>query len=181
MVEDFGKRIDRVVGEAFGDKPSKLVFEGRCPADERLPSAAGRQRQQLKIAVGSDHRGLALKRRLAEYLGELGHLVVDCGITEDAGGDYPDVALKVAEHVVRQTCDFGVLIDMIGVGSAIAANKIAGIRAAPCYDVNAAVSSRSHNFARRWSNLHNLSPGGWQNARPSSTYRCCSSTPNRGS
>jgi RpiB/LacA/LacB family sugar-phosphate isomerase len=73
--------------------------------------------------------------------------VVDCGIKEGETGDYPDIALRVSERVVRKDCDFGIVIDAVGIGSAIAANKIAGIRAAVCYDVEAARSSRLHNDA----------------------------------
>jgi ribose 5-phosphate isomerase B len=73
--------------------------------------------------------------------------VVDCGIGEGETGDYPDIALRVSEKVARKSCDFGIVIDMVGVGSAIAANKIPGIRAATCSDVEAARSSRLHNDA----------------------------------
>jgi ribose 5-phosphate isomerase B len=141
---DFGKRIDEIVGRAFeGEKP-QVRFEKTGMPEERL---AGEKGRQLKLALGSDHRGLTLRSRLGEYLRELGHLVVDCGITEGGPGDYPDIALRVAEKVVSKTCDFGILIDAVGIGSAIAANKVKGIRAATCHDVESARSSRLHNDA----------------------------------
>ena len=144
MTGDLDKRIASVVGSAFGDEPAKVTFEQARIPQERL---AGRKLEQLKVAIGSDHRGSSLKGQIAEYLQELGHLVVDCGIKEAGVGDYPDIALKVAEKVVSQRCDFGILIDAVGIGSAIAANKVSGIRAATCYDVEAARSSRLHNDA----------------------------------
>jgi len=141
---DFGKRIDEIVGRAFtGDEPQVRFEKARVP-EERL---AGNGAVRLKIAIGSDHRGLVLRSRIGEYLRELGHLVVDCGITEGGAGDYPDIALRVAEKVITKTCDFGILIDAVGIGSAIAANKVSGIRAATCHDVESARSSRLHNDA----------------------------------
>jgi ribose 5-phosphate isomerase B len=144
MTDDLGKRISSVVGSAFGEEPRKIEFEQARIPDERL---AGKKQEQLKVALGSDHRGFTLKGQISEYLCDLGHLVVDCGIKEGGVGDYPDIALRVAEKVVSQRCDFGILIDAVGIGSAIAANKVSGIRAATCYDVEAARSSRLHNDA----------------------------------
>lgn len=147
MDETFGKRIERVVERTFAGEAPRTVAGAARRQDERLPRAPGRH---LKIALGSDQRGAVLKKQLREYLGELGHTVVDCGPGEGGAGkagDYPDIALSVAEKVVRKTCDFGIVIDAVGVGSAIAANKVRGIRAAPCYDVEAARSSRLHNDA----------------------------------
>jgi len=144
MVEDFGKRIENVVKGSFGEEGTALRFDSRRRPEERL---AGASRPVLKVAIGSDHRGFVLRRSLSEYLGDLGHSVVDCGVGEGETGDYPDIALRVAEKVARGICDFGIVIDMVGVGSAIAANKIAGIRAANCNDVDSARSSRLHNNA----------------------------------
>ncbi|HVP58095.1 MAG TPA: ribose 5-phosphate isomerase B [bacterium] len=144
MNETFGKRIERVVESTFGGDTSRGRRPGERRAEERLP---GSGTPRLRIALGSDHRGATLKRQLAEYLRELGHMVVDCGAREGGPSDYPDIALGVAGQVVQQACDFGIVIDAVGVGSAIAANKVRGIRAAPCYDVEAARSSRLHNDA----------------------------------
>jgi ribose 5-phosphate isomerase B len=141
---DFAKRIETVVEGAFGEGGEAIRFESKPGSEERL---AGARSQDLKVAVGSDHRGLVLKTRISDYLRELGHVVVDCGIKEGQVGDYPDIALKVAEKVVRKQCDYGILIDAVGIGSAIAANKIDGVRAATCHDVQSAVSSRLHNDA----------------------------------
>ena len=141
---DFGRRIESVVESAFGEGAAELGLEARRRPEERLAGSKGRQ---LTVAIGSDHRGFTLRTRIGEYLRELGHLVVDCGIGEGEVGDYPDIALKVAEKVVRKHCDFGILIDAVGIGSAIAANKVDGVRAATCHDVESARSSRLHNDA----------------------------------
>lgn len=144
MEEIFGKRIERVLEATFAGQSGPVVV-GRAPRPaERLP---GRQHQQLRVALGSDHRGRVLRRQLKEYLVELGHTVVECGAGEGAAADYPDVALSVSEKVARRVCDLGVVIDAVGVGSAIAANKVKGIRAAVCHDVESARSSRLHNDA----------------------------------
>jgi ribose 5-phosphate isomerase B len=144
--QDFKQRISERVSAALGEKESVRLEarSGEPRPQERLPKTGA---ARLKVAIGSDHRGLTLKGQLAEYIGELGHAVVDCGIREGESGDYPDIALAVAEKVARGICDRGVLIDMVGIGSAIAANKICGIRAGTCYDVEAARSSRLHNDA----------------------------------
>jgi ribose 5-phosphate isomerase B len=144
MDEDLTRRVAEKVKEVLGEKDA-VRLEARAPRpEEKLPAGKG---PTLKVAIGSDHRGYTLKTQLAEYMAELGHQVVDCGMVEGEPRDYPDIALSVAEKVARGICDRGVLIDMVGVGSAIAANKIKGIRAGTCYDVEAARSSRLHNDA----------------------------------
>jgi RpiB/LacA/LacB family sugar-phosphate isomerase len=144
LEEDLSKRVERVVEGAFGSEGGSVRFESSRRPEERLVGANSPSR---RVAVGSDHRGYVLKRSLIEYLRELGHLVVDCGIKEGQTGDYPEIARRVSEKVVRKDCDFGIVIDAVGVGSAIAANKISGIRAAVCQDVETARSSRVHNDA----------------------------------
>jgi RpiB/LacA/LacB family sugar-phosphate isomerase len=141
---DFGKRIEKTVEGAFGSAGANLRFEAARRPEERV---VGSRRSTFRIAIGADHRGFELKQGLLRYLRDLGHLVVDCGMREGETVDYPAIALRVSEKVVRKDCDFGIVIDAVGIGSAIAANKIAGIRAAVCYDVEAARSSRLHNDA----------------------------------
>ncbi len=144
MDKDLGKHIENLVGRAFEEEGARVKFEGAPMLEERLP---GSKAPQLKVAIGSDHRGYVLKSGLAEFIRELGHLVVDCGVNRGETGDYPDIAQAVAGKVASKTCDRGIVIDMVGVGSAIAANKIDGIRAATCNEVEAARSSRLHNDA----------------------------------
>ncbi len=101
----------------------------------------------MKIAVGSDHRGYEVKQRLVALLQKLGHEVVDLGAASADSCDYPDYAFKVAEEVGAGRCDRGVLLCGTGLGMAIAANKVPGVRAAPCHDRITAEMSRRHNDA----------------------------------
>lgn len=144
MDKDLTRRVAERVREVLGEKEAVRLAAGAPRPEERL---AADKAASLRVAIGSDHRGFTLKCQLAEYMAELGHSVVDCGMMEGEPRDYPDIALAVADKVARGVCDRGVLIDMVGVGSAIAANKIRGIRAGTCYDVEAARSSRLHNDA----------------------------------
>ena len=99
----------------------------------------------MKIALGNDHRGTAVKQKLIELLGGLGHQVLDEGTKSTESVDYPDIARRVAELVSRGEADRGILICGTGIGMAIAANKIPGVRAAPCHDDLTAEMSRRHN------------------------------------
>jgi len=102
---------------------------------------------QLNIAVGSDHRGLALKRAVIRTLEQTGHRIEDFGCYNDSSVDYPDVAEKVACAVAEGRFDRGILTCSTGIGMSIAANKIKGIRAALCHDALTARRSRQHNDA----------------------------------
>ena len=99
----------------------------------------------MRIAVGSDHRGIQLRSKLVALLERLNQEVVDLGTggTEDV--DYPDVAEMVAQRVSRREADRGILICGTGLGMCIVANKIPGVRAAPCHDELTAEVSRRHN------------------------------------
>ena len=99
----------------------------------------------MRIAIGSDHRGFQLKARIAEQLTTGGHTMDDVGVCTDESVDYPDFAALVACKVSRGEADRGILICGTGIGMAIAANKIAGVRAAPCNDELMAEMSRRHN------------------------------------
>lgn len=99
----------------------------------------------MRIAVGSDHRGVRLRARLVELLKRLEQEVVDVGIDDQPQVDYPDVAEKVGRMVSRHEADRGILICGTGLGMCIAANKLHGVRAAPCYDEMTAEFSRRHN------------------------------------
>jgi RpiB/LacA/LacB family sugar-phosphate isomerase len=143
----FGARIEGLVDRTFGREAPGVTSRAAPVPSERVALSRCAAPRGLKVAIGSDQRGMLLKKQLVEYLSELGHTVVDCGLEEGKPGDYPDVALAVAERVARKTCDFGIVIDAVGIGSAIAANKVRGIRAATSYDVESARSSRMHNDA----------------------------------
>jgi ribose 5-phosphate isomerase B len=101
----------------------------------------------MKIAVGSDHRGYDAKRKVVTHLQALGHEVCDTGTHGTASVDYPDLALEVARAVGEGSADRGILICGTGIGMCIAANKVAGVRAAPCHDSITAEMSRRHNDA----------------------------------
>ena len=97
------------------------------------------------VALGADHGGFHLKEALKPVLAGLGLEVRDVGVFDEKPADYPDIAQKVAELVVRGEARRGVVIDGAGIGSSIAANKVSGIRAALCYDRASARNSREHN------------------------------------
>jgi deoxyribose-phosphate aldolase len=103
--------------------------------------------KNLKIAVGSDHGGLDLKNQLLSYLQSRGYFVQDCGTHSKDAVDYPRIAYTVARMVAGGTCDYGIMVDGAGIGSAMAANKVRGVRAAACYSVALAKNSREHNDA----------------------------------
>jgi ribose 5-phosphate isomerase B len=111
------------------------------------PSSLAPAAEIRRLAVGSDHTGLALKKTLVLHLRGRGLAVDDVGTDTSEPVDYPDIALRVATAVARREVDAGIVIDGAGLGSAIAANKVDGIRAAMCTDPTLARYSREHNGA----------------------------------
>lgn len=101
----------------------------------------------MRIAIGSDHRGVDAKRRLVSTLTDLGHQVIDAGPESSDSVDYPDYAYEVASRVSKHDADRGILICGTGIGMSIAANKVRGVRAASCHDTIAAEMCRRHNDA----------------------------------
>lgn len=101
----------------------------------------------MKIAIGSDHGGYALKEKIKEYLLNNGYNVEDFGCFSEESVDYPDYALKVAKAVSYGEFDAGILICGTGIGISIAANKVKGIRAALCHDGLTARLAKQHNNA----------------------------------
>jgi ribose 5-phosphate isomerase B len=99
----------------------------------------------MKIVIGSDHAGFALKRTVLDHLAGLGHEVVDVGSYDDAPVDFPDVARRLGQTLRRGAVKRGILVCGTGVGAAIAANKMKGIRAAVCHDVHSAHQSVEHD------------------------------------
>lgn len=99
------------------------------------------------IAIGGDHRGLALKELIMPFLQRGGYSPQDFGCHNTESVDYPDIAQKVGEAVASGSFDQGILICNTGIGMSIAANKIRGIRAALCCDVFSARRARQHNHA----------------------------------
>jgi ribose 5-phosphate isomerase B len=103
--------------------------------------------QVRALAIGSDHGGVALKAALRDYLRQKGLSVLDVGTDGPDAVDYPDIAAQAARLVARKEVDAAIVIDGAGIGSAIAANKIDGVRAAMCNDKTLARYAREHNGA----------------------------------
>ena len=112
----------------------------------RRASRRGSKASKL-VAVGSDHGGFKMKEELKTFLDELGYRVQDFGTNSEDAVDYPDFAHAVAQAVSNGASDVGIIIDGAGVGSAMTANKVPGVRAAACYSVAVARNSREHNGA----------------------------------
>ena len=99
----------------------------------------------MRIAVGSDHAGFQLKEEVKRYLASAHVPFIDFGTDSEASVDYPDFAARVARAVAAREFDRGILVCGTGIGMAMAANKIGGIRAAPVTDLESARLSREHN------------------------------------
>jgi ribose 5-phosphate isomerase B len=115
--------------------------------DAALPSDLAPVADIRRVTIGSDHSGLTLKQALIHHMRGRALAVTDAGTHTTDPVDYPDIAAAVALSVARREADAGIVIDGAGIGSAIAANKIRGIRAAMCLDETTARYSREHNGA----------------------------------
>jgi len=112
----------------------------------RIVTRAAAQGAPL-VAVGADHGGFPLKEEVKKHLTRLGYRFHDFGTFSTDPVDYPDLALAVARAVKAGDARFGILVDGAGIGSAMAANKVPGVRAAVCVDARAARNAREHNDA----------------------------------
>jgi deoxyribose-phosphate aldolase len=132
-------------GDTAGNESSK---QGRAEDESSQTSEGpGRGRSPGAVALGSDHAGYELKEYLKRFLSDLGYTVEDFGTHSTEPVDYPDFARAVAEAVVAGKAWRGIVVDGAGIGSAMAANKVPGARAALCYDRATARNSREHNDA----------------------------------
>lgn len=138
-----GGLVTPLARETLAAKRVTVVATGATEAagDLDLAPAADVRR----VAIGSDHTGVALKATLVAHLRRTGRAVRDCGTDSAESVDYPDIAEQVARAVARGEVDGGIVIDGAGIGSAIAANKIRGIRAALCLTPTLARYAREHN------------------------------------
>ncbi|HEX2524589.1 MAG TPA: RpiB/LacA/LacB family sugar-phosphate isomerase, partial [Terriglobia bacterium] len=118
------------------------ILECESAAEVASLKAANR-----RVALGADHGGWMLKEGLKPFLQDNGYLVLDCGTQNGEAVDYPDFALEVAKAVRTGQAFCGIMVDGLGTGSCIVANKVPGIRASLCYDRLTARSSREHNDA----------------------------------
>jgi ribose 5-phosphate isomerase B len=101
----------------------------------------------MRVAIGADHAGFLLKEHLKQTLQRLGHTVEDFGTDSQASVDYPPICMAVGRAVVDGRADRGIVLGGSGQGEQIAANKVAGVRAALCNDLFTARLSREHNDA----------------------------------
>ena len=126
----------------------RLVREAVDRALGPAPAAVAEPAAERRVALGADHGGFELKEVLRHYLAEeLGWEVRDCGTHSTDAVDYPDTAAAVAREVASGRCARGIVVDAAGIGSAMAANKIPGVRCAVCHDDRTVLNSREHNDA----------------------------------
>jgi ribose 5-phosphate isomerase B len=128
-------------------------------SDATLPADLAPTADIRRVAIGNDHTGIAMKTAILGHLRGKGLLVLDLGTGTTEAVDYPDIAALVARTVARGEVDAGIVIDGAGIGSAIAANKIRGIRAAMCTDETIARYAREHNGANVLTLGSTLLPG----------------------
>ena len=140
-----GSRLRVAEGARLTPLAADIVRERRIELVRRAPRR-GSHAEKI-VAVGADHGGYPMKEELKKLLAELGHRVRDFGTNSTEAVDYPDFAHAVARAVADGECDLGIIVDGAGVGSAMTANKVPGVRAAACYSVKVAVNSREHNDA----------------------------------
>ena len=136
--------VDRALASREGARsgPATASAPGAAPAN--LPAPATPRR----VAIGSDHGGYQLKEVLKrEIAEEFGWAVHDCGTDSTDAVDYPDFAAAVAREVASGRCSRGIVIDAAGIGSTMAANKVAGARCALCHDDTTVLNAREHNDA----------------------------------
>ena len=139
-----GGHITPLAKDTLADRRITVVHEGQASADEQSLAPAFPIRS---IAIAADHTAGPLRQALAGFLRSRGLAVNDLGTDRTDPVDYPDVAASVARLVARKEADAGIVIDGAGIGSAMAANKIAGIRAVMATTETIARYSRAHNGA----------------------------------
>ena len=137
-----GGHITPLAQDTLNERRVTVVFEGRVSAADAslVPRADIRT-----VAIASDHTGIKLRKALTVFLRGRGLSVLDLGTDGPNPVDYPDVAASVAQVVARREADGGIVIDGAGIGSAIAANKVAGIRAVMATTETIARYAREHN------------------------------------
>jgi len=140
-VRELVARVLSSVLDGTGSTATAASTPASAPAS--APPASGAE----TIAIGADHGGFALKASLITNLTENGWGVDDCGTHSVDACDYPDYAHAVARQVALGHAAWGIMIDGAGIGSAMVANKVPGVRAAACYDISTARNSREHNRA----------------------------------
>ena len=130
-------RYTPLASDIIREKSIRLIKKGERRGAAKVQS----------VAVGCDHGGFQFKEQLKDFLAEKGFRVTDFGTDSEAAVDYPDFAHAVARAVSEKRADAGIIIDGAGIGSAMTANKVPGVRAAACYSAALARNSREHNGA----------------------------------
>ncbi|MFI5177716.1 MAG: RpiB/LacA/LacB family sugar-phosphate isomerase [Vicinamibacterales bacterium] len=140
-----GGRVTPLAADTLRARRVTVVPAGS--ADPTLPPDLAPAMPVVRVAIGADHTGVALKADLVAHLRKSGRAVNDLGTAGSDPVDYPDIAAAVATAVARREADAGIVIDGAGLGSAIAANKVRGVRAAMCSSPTLARYARQHNGA----------------------------------
>lgn len=140
-----GGRVTPLAADTLRARRVTVVPAGT--SDPTLPPDLAPISPVARVVIGADHSGVALKAALVSHLRQSGKTVTDVGTSGPEPVDYPDIAGAVAIAVARREADAGIVIDGAGLGSAIAANKVRGIRAAMCSTPTLARYARQHNGA----------------------------------
>jgi ribose 5-phosphate isomerase B len=139
------RALEAVEAAGATPAPSAALTGSAAPSPGPTPSGPGAP--SGTVAIGADHGGFALKAALMKHLRDKGLGVTDCGTNGPDAVDYPDFAHVVARLVASGACETGIVIDGAGIGSAMAANKVPGVRAANAHDISMARNAREHNYA----------------------------------
>jgi len=138
-----GGHVTPLAADTLRERRVTVVPAGSV--DPAIPAGLAPKSDVRRVAIVSDHTGLKLRAALVQHLRAKGVAVDDLGVDETTAVDYPDTAARAAKAVARGEADAGIVIDGAGIGSAIAANKIRGIRAAMITDETIARYAREHN------------------------------------
>src|SRR5262245_177873 len=149
--DEVRKLVREAVERALGSEPGKPAAAAPAasqpaPAAASKPAPASAPGAAKRVAIGADHGGFELKEVLRRAIAEdLGWEVHDCGTHSTDAVDYPDLAAAVAREVASGRAARGIVVDSAGIGSAMAANKVPGVRCALCHDDVTVVNAREHN------------------------------------
>ena len=140
-----GGHVTPLAKDTLAARRVTVIPAGSC--DASLPPDLVPAAEIRRVTIGSDHTGLVMKSALVAHLRGRAVAVLDIGTNTTDPVDYPDIAGAVARSVARGEADAGIVIDGAGIGSAMAANKVRGVRAAMCLNETIARYSREHNGA----------------------------------
>jgi ribose 5-phosphate isomerase B len=138
-----GGHVTPLAADTLKERRVTVVPAGSV--DPAIPADLAPRATIARVAIVSDHTGIAMRKAIVQHLRGRGLAVDDLGVDESTAVDYPDTAARVARAVARGEADAGIAIDGAGIGSAIAANKVRGIRAAMIVDETIARYAREHN------------------------------------